>query len=417
MSSGPSPDEVFAVVADRPGSAWLDGGPSAEGWSILAWDPVEVVTDGRDWPAVGRALTRPNAPDPTVPFSGGVLGWIGYGAGHRVDAVPAEAPSPEPEVFLARYDGGLCWRHADRTWHPAGTASFREAAHGMLAAARPLGVPAAPVATGAHTVARADWEADVERILDWIRAGDCYQVNLSRPVHVPGVGDPWDAYRRLRTAGAAYGAWIRVDPRIVVLSNSPELFLSVRDRRMRALPIKGTRPRGATPAEDDRLSDELRDSEKERAELVMIVDLVRNDLGRVAATGSVVAGERTLTRHPTVHHASWAVEAELAPGRDTWDALAATFPPGSVTGAPKVRACQRIAELEASPRGLYCGAIGYVADGGDAVWSVAIRVAVIDGADARYHVGGGIVAHSRPAAEWDETAAKEIALRRALIRS
>ncbi|MEQ1501479.1 MAG: chorismate-binding protein, partial [Myxococcota bacterium] len=180
-------------------------------------------------------------------------------------------------------------------------------------------------------------------------------------------------------------------------------------------PIKGTRRRGASLADDARLRSELRDAAKDRAELVMIVDLVRNDLGRVAVVGSVVAGDRVITAHPTVFHAAWPVRAELLPGRDAWDALAATFPPGSVTGAPKVRACQRIAALEPHPRGVYCGAIGYAADGGDARFSVAIRTGVFDGPDARYHVGGGIVVDSDPAAEWDETVAKELALRRALV--
>lgn len=411
-----TPEEVFATIADRPGAAWLDGGPGTDGWSILAWDPVAVVTNGQDWPAIGRAMTRSVAADPTVPFSGGVLGYVGYGAGHHVDAVPRQGPTPEPEVFLARYDGGLCWRHTDQTWHAAGSASFRASADAVLRAARPLPSPPLPSGPASTTVDRGDWEAAVERVLAWIHAGDCYQVNLSRVVRVPRAGDPFDAYRRLRRAGAAYGAFLRVDPRIVIVSNSPELFLRVDGRQVASLPIKGTRPRGATPAEDDRLEAELRDSPKERAELTMIVDLVRNDLGRIAVPGTVHAGQRLLTRHPTVHHASWRVEATLADERDSWDALAATFPPGSVTGAPKVRACQRIAELEPEPRGVYCGAIGAVADGGNAVWSVAIRIAVFDGPDARYHVGGGIVAHSRPSDEWDETVAKELALRRALLR-
>lgn len=417
MALIPDAEAVFARVADRPGSAWLDGGAAPTGWSILAWDPEDVVTDGARWPDVGRSRVRGAGHAGDSPFGGGVIGFVGFGAGHRVAPVPAERASPEPEVLLARYAGGLCLRHADHTWHAAGSPGF--VADALRLVTDVAGAPALPppvLATGsATTVERGAWEASVGAILALLRAGDCYQVNLTRPVWVADVGPAFDAYRRLRRSDAAYGAFLRLDPNVAVLSNSPELLLEVRGRRARSVPIKGTRPRGADPADDARLERELRDSPKERAELTMIVDLVRNDLGRIAAVGSVAAGERTLDAHPTVHHASWPVSAELGPGVDAWDALAALFPPGSVTGAPKVRACERIAELEPHPRGVYCGAIGYVADGGDAAWSVAIRTAVVDGADARYHVGGGIVADSAPAAEWDETVAKETALRRALV--
>lgn len=413
----PDAEAVFSRLADRPGSAWLDGGNAPTGWSILAWDPEDVVTDGADWPAVGRSLVGSARSTGDTPFGGGVIGFLGFGAGHRVAPVPAEAPCPEPEVLLARYAGGLCLRHADRTWHAAGSPGFvADALRLVTEVAEAAPLPPPVLASGsAETVDREAWLGSVAAVLALLRAGDCYQINLTRPVWVSDVGPAFDAYRRLRRSDAAYGAFLRVDADVAVLSNSPELLLEVRGRRARSVPIKGTRPRSDDPVEDARLERALRDSPKERAELTMIVDLVRNDLGRVAALGSVTAGERTLHAHPTVHHASWPVSAELAAGADAWDALSAVFPPGSVTGAPKVRACERIAELEPHPRGVYCGAIGYVADGGDAGWSVAIRTAVVDGPDARYHVGGGIVADSAPAAEWDETVAKEAALRRALV--
>ncbi|MEQ1507705.1 MAG: hypothetical protein ABMB14_36085, partial [Myxococcota bacterium] len=212
---------MFAIVADRPGAAWLDGGRAAAvGWSILAWDPDEVVTDGRDWPAVGRAMTRSAGPGGPAPFGGGVLGYVGFGAGRHVDAVPAEAPTPEPEVALGRYPGGLCFRHADRTWHAAGTPAFRRAADAILAAAGTLPEPPPPTGV-ATTVDPAGWQDGVRRVLGWLHDGDCYQVNLSRPVWVTGAGPAFDAYRRLRRAEAAYGAFLRVSDRIAVVSNSP----------------------------------------------------------------------------------------------------------------------------------------------------------------------------------------------------
>jgi para-aminobenzoate synthetase component 1 len=415
LSGSPSPEAVFASIAARPGAAWLDGGAGAEGWSILTWGPEEVLVDPRDGPRAGRALTAPRSAAPGLPFAGGALGYLGYGAGAEVEAVPREAPTDEPPVWLGRYPGGLCFHHPTRAWHVGGTPAFRDEARALLAAAAPLSPPPPPTPTTARTLSPARHAAAVRRALEWIAAGDCYQVNLTRAVHVRGAGDPWAAYRRLRAASdARFGAFLRLDPRLAVLSNSPELLVRVEDGLALSEPIKGTRPRAADPAADAALLAELEASDKERAELTMIVDLLRNDLGRVARAGGVRAGARRLASHARVHHASQPVRAELRPGVDAWGVLAALLPFGSITGAPKVRACQRIAALEEGPRGVYCGALGYVADGGAARWSVAIRAAVFRDGDARYHVGGGIVADSEPAAEWAETEAKGAALAEAL---
>lgn len=406
----PTPEEVAAQLAGRPGAVWLDGG--AEGWSVLAWDPVEVITDAHDWPRAGRALTR-RAPAGEAPFGGGVLGYVGYEAGSAVEPVPEGRPTPEPPVWLGRYRGGLCYR-AGR-WIAEGEPSFRAEALRLLEAARPLPPPPPRPATTGRTLDRAAYLEAVERVLRWLEAGDCYQVNLTRAVHVDGADDAFDGYRRLRAVSlAGFGAFLRLAPDLAVLSNSPELFLAVDGDRALSRPIKGTRPRGVDAEADARLARDLLEAGKDRAELTMIVDLVRNDLGRVARSGTVRAGPRTLTTHANVHHASQDVEARLEPGLDAWDALAATFPPGSVTGAPKIRACQRIRELEPEPRGVYCGAIGYVSDAGRARWSVAIRTAVQHGARVRWHVGGGVVIDSDPADEWNETVAKGRALAAAL---
>lgn len=405
-----TPEQVFAQIAHRPGAVWLDGGAAPTGWSILAWDPTEIHTDGKDWPLVGRARVGSGASE--VPFAGGCIGYLGFGAGHRVDAVPPQGVTDEPEIWLARYAGGLCYRHADHSWHPAGDADFVAKARHRLDDARGLDAPA-PALPGPEgiTTPRDRYETAVVQLLELIAAGDCYQVNLSRPVFLADVGDPWPAYRRLRAHSApSYGAFLRIDDRRCVLSNSPELFLSVRGQRVVSEPVKGTRPRGRDPVTDLDLSEALRRSSKDRAELTMIVDLVRNDLGRVAVAGTVSTRGRQITAHANVHHAAQEVSATLKADLDVWDALAAAFPPGSVTGAPKIRACQRIQELEESPRGVYCGAVGYVADGGDATWSVAIRTALWNGDTVRYHVGGGIVSASSPADEWEETVAKGTAL-------
>ncbi|HHO50485.1 MAG TPA: anthranilate synthase component I family protein [Deltaproteobacteria bacterium] len=414
-----SPESVVAALGPRSGVAWLDSGAADHGWSVIAWDPVQIVTDGRGWPTSGRSLSsiadaRRGDDDP--PFVGGVIGYLGFGVGHYTATLPPQGPTPEPELWLARYEGALCYRHRDQTWHPTGPARLRREASALLARACPLPPPPDPPPDAtSRTVDRQGYEASVEQILAWIQAGDCYQVNLSRPVSVQPIGDAFGAYRRLRRFQADYGAWIQLDGGRAVLCNSPELFLAIDGRRVCSEPIKGTRPRGEDPATDARLGRQLLESSKDRAELTMIVDLVRNDLGRIASLGSVTTQARTLVSHPTVHHTAQRVSAELRPGADAWDALAATFPPGSVTGAPKVRAVQRISQLERHPRGVYCGAIGFVSDCGTARFNVAIRTAVAWGDQVRYHVGGGVVAASDPAGEWAETQDKEAALARALL--
>jgi len=379
----------------------LDGGARGER-SLIAFEPDEILTDAAQWPTWGRG-------------DGWVLGYIGYGAGWVVEAVPSQAPTTEPDVWLGRYPGVLIYHHAPQAWELRGPPAWRERAAALLAEAAPEPPPPDVAATDERSVDARRYQQDVERILAWIGAGDCYQVNLSRAAHVAGVPNPWALYRRLRARSApGLGAFLRLGPELAVLSNSPELLLSLRGDQLESDPIKGTRPRSQDPALDEAQAKELEVSPKERAELTMIVDLVRNDLGRVATAGSVRVEPRRITAHAAIHHAHQRVYATLAPGLDAWDALAATFPPGSVTGAPKVRACSRIAQLEHEPRGVYCGAIGVVEPSGDAAWSVAIRTAVWHDGDLRYHVGGGIVADSDPLAEWEETEHKAASLRAAL---
>ncbi len=398
--SGPTPEQVAAVVRDRPGCVWLDG----PGRHVLAWGPEEVATAG-SWLDAGRAWVRPG---PVT--EGMVAGFVGYGAGHQVEAVPEEGPVSEGVFHLGRYPGALLWE--DGRWSYGGDAHFRRDAEQALAAARPLPSPPVEVSCGpARTVSRTEWMATVEAVRQLLFAGDAYQINLTRPVWVEDPPDPWDVYRRLRGSEAAYGAWMSLGG-AWVLSNSPELLLELDGRRVVSDPIKGTRPRDPDPERDAAMVAALLGADKDHAELTMIVDLVRNDLGRVCRAGSVVAAPRRVTSHPTVHHTSQPVGGELAEGRDGWDALAALFPPGSVTGAPKVAACRHIARLEAHPRGVYCGALGY-ATGGEARWNVAIRTAIHTGREARYHVGGGIVVDSVAEEEWAETVHKGKALARA----
>jgi anthranilate/para-aminobenzoate synthase component I len=386
----PPPISVFQRLQHRPGALWLDGG---DGASLLLWDPVEVCTDPGAWLAFGRR-------------GGIVAGYLAYEAGSSVAPVPAGRPTPEPPVWLGRYTAGLRW--SQDGWEFLGDPEVGRARLADAATPEPPPPPTGRERPGD----RAAFLDGVRQIQAWIAEGDCYQVNLARQIHVDDVGPAWAAWQRLRASTPAeHGAFLRISPDLVVASNSPELLLAADGEHLRTVPIKGTRPRG----EDAVARRELFASEKERAELTMIVDLCRNDLGRVAAPGSVVAGERTLVTLPTVHHAVQPVRARLAPGNDAWDALAALFPPGSVIGAPKIRAAQRIRELEPEPRGVYCGALGYTI-GTRARWSVAIRTAVFSGSAARLGVGAGIVADSDAEAEWAETGHKARAWRQALVQ-
>jgi para-aminobenzoate synthetase component 1 len=253
----------------------------------------------------------------------------------------------------------------------------------------------------------------VEAIRRAIGRGDLYQANLTRRLEAPFSGDPWPLYRRLRAGNPApFGAWLDLgctdDGPRAILSASPEGFLSVTaDGLVRTDPIKGTRPRGATRADDRALAGELLASAKDRAENVMIVDVLRNDLGRVSVPGSVrVPRLCRLERTGAVQHLVSRVEGRLQPGIDPFDLLRATFPGGSITGAPKIRAMELLSGLEPVARGPYTGTLGWIGPDGAMASSILIRTFVADGRRLTLHVGGGITWRSDPAAEWDETVAK-----------
>jgi para-aminobenzoate synthetase component 1 len=261
-----------------------------------------------------------------------------------------------------------------------------------------------PLSRWESSLPRHRYERAVERAIDFIRAGDVFQVNLSQRLTAGWHGDPFALYGRLReTSPAPFMALVRLGGADIV-SASPERFLAVRGDRIETRPIKGTRPRGRDPAADARLAAELEASAKDRAENVMIVDLARNDLGRVARYGSVAVDRLFgLESHPGVHHLVSTVSARLRPGLGPAEIVRATFPPGSVTGAPKVRALEIIDELEPVRRGPYCGAIGWMEPGGDLELSVAIRTFVAARERLHLHVGGAVTADSDPEGEWRET--------------
>jgi para-aminobenzoate synthetase component 1 len=262
---------------------------------------------------------------------------------------------------------------------------------------------------------RAEFEARVARAQEYIAAGDIYQVNLAQKFDLPFTGNPYRLFEHLLARSPAPGGAFLDFGDTCVLSASPELFLRIRGRHVTTRPIKGTRPRSRDPVRDEQLAFELLTDPKELAELVMITDLERNDLGQICEYGSVTVTQLVqLERFAQVFHLVSTIEGMLRPGIDALDAVRACLPGGSISGAPKKRAREIIRELEPCPRGIYTGLIGYFDDNGDAAFSIAIRTMVLEGENLHFSVGSGITAGSIPAREYEETLHKAAGMEMAL---
>lgn len=429
-------DVIACWPADRALTGLVSAGdsPAWSRWSLLA-SPVDVITSTAE---AARTLTmQPRAAQPQhhehPPFRAGWIGWIGYEAGERIEPAARRAavdPLDDrrwPEVCLHRCDGVYAFDHVARQWWVAGDEHSlpRVSPSDAIKCGRPefhIGEPVSGVSELVFT-------QRVRRVLDYIRAGDVFQANISRRLSAEFSGSIRALFLELIDAMAPwFGALIEGPaPGRSVLSLSPELFLKVdAGGRITTRPIKGTAPAGDAAAR-------LVSSEKDQAELAMIVDLMRNDLGRVCEFGSIRVSEaRAIEAHGStigagVWHGVATVEGVARQGVSVADILNATFPPGSVTGAPKVRAMQIIRELEPVRRGPYCGSVGWIDESGAAMFNVAIRTAVVSGdaPDAQwdcvdgvldYHVGAGIVSDSDPHLEWRETEAKAAGFLRAIER-
>ena len=413
--------EPFRVLTSKDGAIALDGERSAG-------DPFDVLRR-----ELARHALQPAAGLP--PFQGGAVGYFGYELAQHLERVPLARSDDRqfPDLALGFHDAVVSFDHRERrAWivssglPEADPVRRRERAmerldaiSARLAATSPLTRPSAPSASPAiaSNFTRADYEAAVRRVVDYILAGDIFQANLSQrfTAPLPAGMTAFDLYRRLRGLNPApFAAFLKLDD-LAVASASPERFIQLRDGLVETCPIKGTRPRGATPAEDRVLADELLASEKDRAENVMIVDLLRNDLSRVCQDGSVeVPRLCALESFATVHHLVSTITGALRPGMTAVDLLAAGFPGGSITGAPKIRAMEIIAELEPTRRGPYCGSIGYLGFDGGMDTSIVIRTYAVKDGVVTFQAGGGIVADSDPAAEYEETMDKARALIAAL---
>lgn len=444
--------EVFAEIAAEPWSMLLDSGAGGVGGGrfdiLVALPRITLTSNGPVTRLCSAARIRLSGADPLdllrealgpiraahprLPFIGGAVGWFGYDLARRFEriALASAPPTQLPQMAVGVYDWALVTDHVEQTtrlvgWDASALAAERHPARLRLRAAAlgevcPVTLPRCAVEPGPFAVVgaltsnldRAAYRDRFERVQRYIQAGDCYQVNLARRFSAPARGDPWPAYLHLRAINPAPFAAYLNTPGTVVLSASPERFLAVRDGAVATHPIKGTMRRDSDPARDRALAAALAASAKDRAENVMIVDLLRNDLSRSCALGSVqVPRLFAIESFAGVHHLVSTVTGRLRPDADAVTLLRCCFPGGSITGAPKLRTMQIIDELEGEARGVYCGSIGYLGFDGAMDTNIAIRTLTLEGTagaasqgDARltFWAGGGLVADSGCDAEWDE---------------
>ena len=469
LQAGCLPGALLDALSRSDSPAMLDSAALDERFgrhTVIACRPIDtlaladgVLTDGggevladRDnraiWAAMDEAMTAVTVlekPDP-LPYAPGWIGYVGYEVGRHIERLPGRAVRDThlPDMRLALYDALLVYDALEQSWTlvqlvfddpPAGAGLAAGALRAMLAAQGERAAEAAPARpeqadAAAHPLAAdarsaftpAEYRRTVARCVEYIAAGDIFQVNLSQRLTVAPCPEPPALYRRLRLRNpawyAAYLSFPAGGAQCSVLSSSPELFLAVRDGRVTTRPIKGTRPRIGDRRTDEATKADLLASPKDNAELAMIIDLLRNDLGRVCRYGTIrVTDPCRLETHPTVFHLVGTVEGQLCEGVAPAQLLRATFPGGSITGAPKIRAMEIIDELEPTARGVYTGCIGHVGVDGECTWNIAIRTIVCDGEAAYLQVGGGIVADSTPDAEYNETLDKARAMLEAIAQT
>lgn len=462
------PLAVFAAVAGEPFALLLDSAtaaplrdPALQGrWTYIATDPFTTLTKRAGQTCLNGIpqsvqaldlLSQQSAilaldplwpdEDGLPPFTGGFAGMFGYELGQELEKLPAppqhaSESATAPDLALGAYDCVLAFDGVERrafivsTGLPEASPTSRavraearaakwRARLALNPALAPLEWPATP---SPENIVRAEqsreaYEQRVQQVIDYIFAGDIFQANLSQrfDTTLQNGDDAFTLYRKLRAISPAPFAGFFNFADGYLLSSSPERFLRSDGRTVETKPIKGTRPRGTTAAEDKDLAQELMASEKDNAENVMIVDLLRNDLSRVSGDGSVkVTGLCALESFATVHHLVSTVASTLKPDKTNVDLLKACFPGGSITGAPKVRAMEIIAELEGAARGPYCGSLGYLSFSGAMDTNILIRSMTCMGDKVAFRAGGGIVADSEPAHEYEETLDKAAALAQAV---
>ena len=385
------PDESRAIAPNESGEAFLQR-------ARLCW----------------QQLTAAQLPaNCSSPFAGGLLGYFSYDFGRRLEALPTQAKDDLklPHAMLGLYSWALVTDHqTQQSWlifHPACSPEKRQKVQHQLEQTPHSAPSFALTQPFSRDWSQAHYAQQLQRVLDYIRAGDCYQINLTQRFQARFSGSPWLAYQRARRAcPTPYSGFIRTKQGAIA-SLSPERFLQASQGVVNTRPIKGTRPRGQTPAKDAQLADELKASPKDRAENLMIVDLLRNDLGRACAIGSVRVDDLfSIESYPNVHHLVSGISGTLAEGEDALSLLSKSFPGGSITGAPKIRAMQIIDELESTRRSIYCGSLMYLDARGFFDSSITIRTLLFEDDKVFCWGGGGIVADSQAESEYAESITK-----------
>ncbi|MDP7416086.1 MAG: aminodeoxychorismate synthase component I [Dehalococcoidales bacterium] len=450
--------QSFELFRGQPLSFFLDSGmaPARLGrYSFMGSDPflvlkswgeeITLIRDGKKesrrgnpFDVAGELLACYSLDEcPTgIPFTGGVVGYFSYDLCHFIEHLPAMAIDDLdlPECYLAFYDAVVVFDHWKGSTYLVASGfpeqdevkRKRRAQEGLIKLKNRIAkkqviteeavlIPAAEDLALRSNFSHREYLKAVATAREYICAGDIFQVNLSQRFETSLNIPSYELYRRLRRINPApFASYLNFDG-VSVVGASPERFLKVRGDRVETRPIKGTRPRGKSPEEDRLLAEELLSSVKDKAENVMIVDLERNDIGRVCCCGTVQVTElAVLETYPTVFHLTSTVEGKLRPDKDRIDLLKAAFPGGSITGAPKVRAMEIIDELEPTRRSVYTGAIGYLDFSGEMDLNIVIRTFLIKGTKAYFQVGGGIVYDSEPETEYMETLDKARALIQAL---
>ncbi|MDD1611840.1 MAG: aminodeoxychorismate synthase component I [Methylococcaceae bacterium] len=429
---------LFSAIAGKPWAIFLDSGyPSCtlDRYDILVAEPVctlvtrggitEITRDGHSvqsaadpFELVKLELGKIQQSKNELPFKGGAIGYFAYDLARRIERLDSIAADLEqiPEMAVGIYEWAVVVDHRAQKTYLAGIE--RDPMHWQRLLEQfsrlPDDRPEAPFRVLSEIRTNMDKGAyfrAFNRIKHYLTEGDCYQVNLSQRFSADCEGDPWTAYRKLRELNAApFSAYMNL-PGVQVLSSSPECFLRLINGKVTTKPIKGTRPRKADAAEDRQQIEILQHSSKDRAENLMIVDLLRNDISKTCKQGSVrVPKIFAVETYATVHHLVSTVTGVLEDGRHALDLLKHCFPGGSITGAPKIRAMEIIEELEPSRRGLYCGSIGYIGFDGNMDSNIVIRTLVHSDGEIRFWAGGGIVNDSAAEEEYQECFDKAAAL-------
>ena len=436
----------FAAIRDLPWAAWLDSGGGGRFDILVAQPAATLVTRGGRTEICGADGVRHTADDPfallreqvgeqaaampDIPFAGGALGYWSYDLARLYHSIPDMAQDAEllPEMAVGIYDWAVILDHEELSARLVSRQRYTGTAQVLAQIAEKL-EKALPYIEGAESstfrvhgsitsnLTPAAYRSAFDRVQKYLREGDCYQVNLAQRYSAPASGDAFAAYLELRRLSPApYSAFLDW-PQAQILCASPERFLQVYGGQVETRPIKGTRARSSDAAEDVRRVQELQQHPKDRAENLMIVDLLRNDLSKSCEPGSVRAPRLfEVESYSNVHHLVSVVQGRLRAGRNALDVLRDCFPGGSITGAPKQRAMEIIEQLEPHRRAVYCGAIGYVGHDGNMDTNIVIRTLVYANHEIRCWTGGGIVADSTCEAEYQETLDKAAAMLEMLRR-